>query len=100
MNNSSEEILHLALGEVLDISTSGELKASLVNALGSDAQVVLEADSIEKADTAALQLLSAFVNDAKAKGLAVQWRQPSAVLLRSAELLGLTEFLGLSELAA
>jgi ABC-type transporter Mla MlaB component len=50
---------------------------------------------VERADTAALQLLGAFFQDANAQKKTVEWKDPSEALCRSAALLGLSEMLHL-----
>lgn len=82
-------------GEVMDIASAAELKQSLVKALQSSQSIVLVAGQVERADTAALQLLSAFVHDATFRGVTVEWRDPSAALCQSAQLLGLLDELQL-----
>ena len=83
--------------EVLDISSASELRDQLLQALVSERPVVLDAEHVERVDTAALQVLSAFVRDAGAHDQAVRWHAPSQSLQRSAALLGLAGVLGLAE---
>lgn len=83
-------------GEVIDIATTAELRTQLLAALESKQPVVLDAAQVERADTAALQMLSAFIQDANAQQQTVQWKAPSEALSVSAELLGLLSLLKLS----
>ena len=82
--------------DVIDISTTTELRTQLMISLESRQSVVLDASRVERIDTAALQVLSAFVQDAYSQKQSVLWKEPSKVLLRSAELLGLSQQLKLS----
>lgn len=83
-------------GEVLDIATTAELRTHLLAVLESGQPAVLDASQVERIDTAALQVLCAFVQDANSLEQTVQWKDPSEVLSRSAELLGLSALLNLS----
>ncbi len=65
--------------------------------LEQDAQVELDFEDVDIVDTAAIQLLVAFTKEAHKRGVAISWQQPSAALLRSAELLGLSQELGLPD---
>jgi len=91
----SSECQQLGCGEVMDITTVAEFKTVLVTALASKESVLLNGSQVERADTAALQLLSAFFQDANKQKKTVEWKDPSEALCRSATLLGLTEALNL-----
>lgn len=86
----------IELSEVMDISATAELRSQLLAALESKKSVILDASQVERADTAALQVLSAFVQDANSQQQTVQWKKPSEALSRSAALLGLSALLNLS----
>ncbi len=62
----------------------------------SERPVVLDAEHVERVDTAALQVLSAFFHDAGAHDQVVRWHLPSQNLQRAAALLGIQEILGLA----
>lgn len=81
--------------ETLDISRAADLQTRLSHVLAARNPVILDASDIEHADTAALQVLCAFMHDASAKKIPVSWRQPSESFCNAARLLGLSEFLGL-----
>lgn len=89
----------ITCSEILDISSVGELCTELLTALESQQSVVLVAADIERVDTAALQVFSAFYQDARAQGQSVQWQQPSEALCHSAGLLGLQDLLELTPAA-
>jgi anti-anti-sigma regulatory factor len=46
-------------------------------------------------DTAALQVLAALFTDAEGRRCKLNWRSPSAALIRGAELLGIDDHIGL-----
>ena len=87
--------IHLACGEVLDISRAADFHQELKAALGKGSVVVLDGAEIERIDAAALQLCAAFFHDAAARKLKAKWLSPSEPLLRAAGLLGLLDRLGL-----
>lgn len=76
------------------IAEVGELHAQLLGALESS-QIVLDGGTVDRVDTAALQLLVAFQREAKQRERQVQWAQVSAPLHDAASQLGLTEALAL-----
>ena len=63
-------------------------------------KITLEAEGIQRADTAGLQLLLAFVNTAKEGHIGLAWNKPSAKLCSAASVLGLESALGLNSTAA
>lgn len=58
-------------------------------------RVVLQAEDVQRADTAGLQLLTAFVHAAKERQLNLDWDKPSDKLCSAASLLGLDGALGI-----
>ena len=79
----------------LDISGARDFYDTLLAALGAQSPVVFDAAQVERVDTAVLQMLCAFVRDAQAQGIAVQWRQPSPAVENAARLLNIRECLAL-----
>jgi len=95
---SSTEAPHTTLiycSPELDISGAQDLYDTLQGALRAQCPVVLEATHVERIDTAVLQMLCAFVREAQASGMAVQWRQPSPALENAARLLNVRACLAL-----
>ena len=84
------------LGGRLNIRDAEGLQRELVVQLTNKACVRLECSGIESADTAALQLLTAFYREACRRGVNVHWHEPGDALSRSAELVGLAEEMELS----
>lgn len=93
----SGEIQSIDCGSVLGMAQVAELRARLIAALNQGTAVLLRASDVEQADTAALQLLLAYWQDAASRGIAVRWEAPSQTLRQTACLLGLGPHLGLNE---
>jgi len=89
----------LVVASSCTVKDAAEFKIALCACVDSPQCVVLEVGSIERIDTAVLQLLCAFVRDRRARGLKVLWRGSSSALLEAAELLDIKPLLGLSEIA-
>jgi len=79
----------LSLGKKLDIAAADELKQRLEATLVKAPQVVLVADKVERADTAGLQLILAFMRKAQSQAIEVKWFRPSDAVKEAAERLGL-----------
>lgn len=58
-------------------------------------QIVIHAAGVNRADTAGVQLLHAFVVAAKDRQISLDWDRPSKKLLEAADILGMTEALGI-----
>lgn len=95
MGASSENVQSLLLDEILDISSVTELKARFLNILENKTSVSVDARNVGRVDTAVLQVMAAFVQDAKTQEQSVQWQEPSVAFSQSADLLGLRDVLGL-----
>ncbi|HHI94778.1 MAG TPA: STAS domain-containing protein [Gammaproteobacteria bacterium] len=87
------DFFHIECADVLDISGVAEFHAHCLEALGTQKTLILNASQVDRADTAALQVLSAFIQNANAQQQTVQWESPSEALCQSAALLGLSEIL-------
>lgn len=96
-DESNTDTREIIFNEVMDISSVADIKAQLVEALESGQPVILDATQVERADTAALQVLGAFFHDAETRNQSIQWREPSESLGRSSTLLGLSELLHLTD---
>lgn len=84
------------LAGALGIATVRDLHALLREAIATGSPVTLDAAAVEAADTAALQLLYAFVRDGRDRGIEIVWKAPPERLRRDAERLGLGAPLGLT----
>ncbi|VAX00067.1 hypothetical protein MNBD_GAMMA19-222 [hydrothermal vent metagenome] len=87
------DFFHIECAEVLDISGVAEFHARCLEALETQQHLMLNASQVDRVDTAALQVLSAFIQDANTRQQTVQWETPSEPLCQSAALLGLSEIL-------
>ncbi len=82
------------------IKNVAELKEQLLEVHGTAATVVVDAREVESIDTAALQLLVAFMNSLREQSGSVEWDEPSAVFSEMAELADLSRALGIGDDAA
>jgi ABC-type transporter Mla MlaB component len=92
-----EPITTVSCGKVLGISTVNELYCSLKQSLESGLMIELDVSHVERIDTAALQLLCAFVCDSASSGRRIQWRRPTQALIASARLLQIHDLLTLTD---
>ena len=90
----------LALASSCTVKDAADFKIALFAHLGTPECVSLDAANVERIDTAALQLLCAFVRDRQARGLKVQWQGASAALQEAADLLDVRALLNLGEASA
>lgn len=81
----------------LDISVVTDFSAELKTALDSKHDIQFQAAEVERADTAALQLLCAFFLDAQAEGLNIEWLDSSDALVGAARQIGLAGHLCLAD---
>lgn len=86
----------LRLPSQCTIRDAAQLLGQLMLRLESSAPVYIDAAKVERIDTAALQLLVAFLADRKARRRAVVWLECSEGLMRAAGALGLTGALSLA----
>lgn len=85
------------LGNALDIMHAAQLKTRLETCLAKNKPVVLISDKVERADTAGLQLIYAFIQAVESAGHSVSWQKPSDPLRQIAETLGMEQHLNLQE---
>jgi anti-anti-sigma regulatory factor len=93
-----EGILHLA--ETLDIAGAADLHTHLLEFLGTKQPITIDASHVSRVDTTALQLLCAFIQEVNITSPGFCWQQPSDALYQSADLLGVTDILGLDQVCA
>lgn len=72
-----------------------ELYDKMSGVLEKASDIEIDAAALNQVDTAAIQLLYAFVHDARSKGLNICWKSRSEALDAAAEQLGLSEYMGL-----
>lgn len=80
----------------LTIATADALHEQLEPLLNGGEDVVLNASSVQRADTAGLQTLLAFARAMEARSAVMTWSAPSKILVDAAEQLGLKQFLSLA----
>lgn len=79
----------LILPTCIDIASVSALHEQLVTCLRSGEPTELYGGAVRRADAAGLQVLIAFLNDARATGVRVDLIEPSDELREAARLLGL-----------
>lgn len=85
----------LALAAECTISDAASLKARLAGLLDEPLPVTLDISTLQRIDSAALQVITAFVRERAGHGRLVEWQGSAPVLVTAAQLLGLTTLLGL-----
>lgn len=93
---TDKQSTHISFEDSMDISNAGDLHNRLRQSLESSRYITIDAGSVERADTAVLQLLCAFFKEAGQRGIEVNWQNPSESLAGSARLLGVHELLRLA----
>ena len=83
---------------VQDISSVAELHEEMKK-LFSNEKLILDGEQVERIDAASLQLIFAFIQEAKVSNVDVVWRSPSEALSHSAKLLGMEDALQLNNTA-
>ena len=77
------------------VKDAAALKDTLLQVVDEPGAVAIDAKSVERIDTAVIQVLCAFVRDRAARNLAVTWRGTPQPLLDAARLLGVGTLLAL-----
>ncbi|UTA47656.1 STAS domain-containing protein [Simiduia sp. 21SJ11W-1] len=84
-----------SLGKHLDISAVNNLQERMLKALEKSGDVNLKAGSVERVDSAGLQLVLCFRRELQRSGSDIFWQKPSEKVLTTAALLGIQSKLGL-----
>jgi phospholipid transport system transporter-binding protein len=77
------------------IASAIALRDTLLERVGDAGNVQIDASSVQRIDTAGLQLMAAFVRDRRNDGRSFEWLGVPACLTEAATLLDLTHALGL-----
>jgi ABC-type transporter Mla MlaB component len=77
------------------VKDAAALQGTLLQVIDSPGNVAIDAKSVERIDTAILQVLCAFISDRAVRNLSVEWRNAPQPLLDAARLLGLEALLAL-----
>lgn len=80
----------------LDIAAASALHQQLLSAIQDKEALELNGQAVRRIHAAGLQLLLSLVRYSKDVALPISWVDPSPALLESAQLLGLTDDLGLA----
>ena len=92
---SSVDCHNYVLEEVIDIAVVNKLYDSLKTLLKGATQVNVDAKSVKRLDTAAMQLILCWYRETKAKNIKVTWQNTEGVFYESAKTLGLNKELSL-----
>ena len=95
MSSQSLDVTEPLLLSSPSIRTADALQAQLTERLDESGTVRIDGSTVDRIDTASLQLLAAFVRDLRADARAVEWVGCSFGLWRAADILGLVAALGL-----
>lgn len=85
----------VTLGERLTIESAAELRERLQAVLGDGASLRIDAQAVERVDTAGLQVLASLHKTLQARGGSLQWEGFSDEMLDALELAGMKSLLGL-----
>jgi ABC-type transporter Mla MlaB component len=92
-----QDLKRVALDAQLGIAMVADLHTRLLPFLQQKKCVEIDASEVELVDTAALQLLVAFVKELRDRDVAVNWNKPSDTFCETARLLDLSDLLGLDQ---
>ena len=87
----------LALSADCTVAESAALKSDLLQNLALPTPVTLDIGSVQRIDTAGIQLIAAFVREREALGLQVHWSGSAPAFSSAARLLGVASVLRLPE---
>jgi ABC-type transporter Mla MlaB component len=97
---SADSQLVVTLSSNSTVKDAASLKSALIKLVASPAVVSVDARSVERIDTATIQLLCAFVRERSQRQLGVKWLDCPKALVESSRLLGVHQILGLPEAGA
>jgi anti-anti-sigma regulatory factor len=86
-----------ALSADCTVAESAALKSGLLEILREPVSVTLDIASVQRIDTAGMQLIAAFVRERESLGLQIQWRGAAPAFTSAARLLGVASVLRLPE---
>jgi ABC-type transporter Mla MlaB component len=95
VSSNQVSIQTLTLDSVVVINNAESLYQEF-NQVSNDTDINIDASAVEMIDTAVLQLLYAFVMKVQSSDHTVNWIKPSKEFLNRANLLGLSQHIGIS----
>ena len=94
-NTARSNASRITLDETMSVETIGRIHGRFLKCAAKGLDVNIHAQKVVQIDFSALQLLCALVSQVRKNGRVVNWKTPSEVLLRSADITGLSAALGL-----
>ncbi|HTT07903.1 MAG TPA: STAS domain-containing protein [Gammaproteobacteria bacterium] len=94
-NSTVQNHAPITLEPVITISEAAALKDQLLPHIGRSGEIIIDGSRVESVDTAALQVLLAFVRSARAQGAIIRWSGISSALQNAAQLLGIARLISL-----
>ncbi len=85
--------MDIKLQDHLNIAHVSELKLELESAIASEENILIDISKVQSIDTATLQLLFTFKQQATIDSKPIVWHKPSNTFLATAKLMGLQEIL-------
>ena len=92
---NNTQVHEFLFDEVLDITMARQYYEQLNQYLNDNKKMVLNAEKIERIDGAGLQLIVAFIKEAKKLNLQISWTGVSKAFKKNAEILGVCDKLAL-----
>jgi ABC-type transporter Mla MlaB component len=86
----------ITLGSTLDVRYAADLKKKMSTLLRRKPPFELDGAQVDRVDTAGLQVLFAFILEARSRGIDITWRMASDSLKTAARLIDLQDQLGIA----
>ncbi|MCP4433322.1 MAG: STAS domain-containing protein [Gammaproteobacteria bacterium] len=83
----------VSLGETLTVKTVAECKKNIVDSMTKNAEITLDSASLQKIDTAGLQLLLSLQKSLALTQQQINWKNRNPVIDSAARLTGMTEII-------
>jgi len=84
----------------LSIAEAETMHQSMMAVLDANVDISIASEDLSRVDAAGVQLIYAFVKEAKSRSISVEWKSVSDTLLETATVLDLHEKMGFAEQAA
>ncbi|HHM06307.1 MAG TPA: STAS domain-containing protein [Gammaproteobacteria bacterium] len=93
IDNGKDSALVSGEGE-WTINNAAEIKETLVQALATEKPVSMDVTKVTRMDTPVMQLLLSFKQDAKGKGVDIDWQGVNETVRATSDILGMSAQLG------